>query len=96
MKPSDCADVMQIPNGYTVMSEDAQLVNGRAFYIPGSTKDSWNKITPVTRILVRNDKFIEVCTPVTLPCFPSSPPRNPAHLICHPMCAADWECGFPV
>ena len=33
---------------------------GEAFFVPGSTARSWNKDTPSTRILVRNDLYQQV------------------------------------
>jgi hypothetical protein len=46
-----------------------ELVTGKSFFVPGSDKESWNKVPPVTRILVRKDKFEEVWhSPVDADC----------------------------
>ena len=51
---------MQIPENYTVLYEDHQQMEGKAFEIPGGVGPSWNNTTPPVRVLARNDKFEEM------------------------------------
>ncbi|KAK9814428.1 hypothetical protein WJX72_005780 [[Myrmecia] bisecta] len=42
------------PDGYTMIYDDYTLMRDKAFYVPGSDQESWNKDTPAFRILVHN------------------------------------------
>ena len=48
-----------IPNGYSVIFENHEMMSGRAFRIPG-VGDSWNKVAPPVRLLARDDLFLQV------------------------------------
>lgn len=48
------------------------MMKDRAFYVPGTSSESWNKVPPPVRVYVRNDCFDKVAPPLP----PSSAPLS--------------------
>ncbi|KAL3133843.1 hypothetical protein ABBQ32_008313 [Trebouxia sp. C0010 RCD-2024] len=47
---------VRIPRGYQVMYEEQDTMRDRAFFVPGSKNESWNKVPPALRVLLRQDR----------------------------------------
>lgn len=64
-----------IPEGYIVMYEDQTTMAGRGFFVPGAKgHDSWNKVTPALRVLVRAE-WLNWSPPNGTGWFAASAPR---------------------